>query len=191
MRKMTICLILSIYILVIPMKVQANDNQNNTALPTEGVATIISPSNDYELEHEDYIIDNHNGKKTYMSYKAITDTSSNQYDLQLIAYTDSQGFRKIDERYCVAIGTAFNAEVGQYFDAILENGEIIQCVVGDIKADIDTDESNTFTSQGCCLEFIIDNTNLNDAVRKMGDCSYLCEDWQSPCVEYSIYNIYA
>ena len=106
-----------------------------------------------------------------------------------MAYTDEEGFRKVNNRYCVAIGTAFNASVGQIFDAELENGTIIECIVGDIKADKDTDKSNVFTSQGCCLEFIIDMKKLNGTIKTMGDCSTLCEEWKSPCFQYTIYDI--
>lgn len=188
---MTICLsIMCSIFLTTTLNVQANDNQDTTILPSEGVGTILNSTEVIIPHQEDYPIYNHNGKKTYMSYTAITDTTSNQYELQSIAYTDEEGFRKVGNRYCVAIGTAFNAEVGQCFDVVLSNGEIINCIVGDIKADQDTDSTHVFTSQGCCLEFIVDDQDLNSVVKKMGDCSYLCDSWQSPCIQYSVYDIF-
>jgi hypothetical protein len=188
---MTICLLLTLGILLTPMTVQANDNSTNNELPTAGFTDFISDIDVFIVppQYTYYLINNHNGKKTYMSYKAITDKSSRQYKLQQDAYTDEEGFRKINNRYLVAIGTAFNAEVGQEFDAELENGTIIECIVGDIKSDKDTDKTNVFTSQGCCLEFIVDTKTLNSDVKKMGDCSYLCEEWNSPCFQYKIYNL--
>lgn len=188
MRKTTICL-LTLGILFTPIEVKAYNNSTNNVLPTAGIATVISSTEYTEVEYDEYIINNHSGKKTYMSYKTITDKTSRQYELQTIAYTDEYGFRKIGDRYLVAIGTRFNAEVGQYFDVQLDNGEIIKCIIGDIKADCDTDSTNTFTAQGCCLEFIVDTTVLESTVKKMGDCSYLCEEWNSPCSQYNIYNI--
>ena len=188
MRKTTICL-LTLGILFTPIEVKAYNNSTNNVLPTAGIATVISSTEYTEVEYDEYIINNHSGKKTYMSYKTITDKTSRQYELQTIAYTDEYGFRKIGDRYLVAIGTRFNAEVGQYFDAQLDNGEVIKCIIGDIKADCDTDSTNTFTAQGCCLEFIVDTTVLELTVKKMGDCSYLCEEWNSPCSQYNIYNI--
>ena len=54
-----------------------------------------------------------------------------------IQYTDSEGFRRIDDRYCVAIGTAFGVKSGQLFDVTLENGTTIKCIVGDIKKEFE------------------------------------------------------
>ena len=72
-----------------------------------------------------------------MGYKTITDKTSKQYELQQMAYTDEEGFRKIDNRYCVAIGTAFGVYTGQMLDVELENGTVIECIVGDIKKEKD------------------------------------------------------
>ena len=192
MRKMTICaLLLTLGIIFTPITVKANDNLNKSELPTAGFANFISEIDTFIAppKHEDYLIIAHNGKKTWMSYKAITNKSSNQYKIQQRAETDENGFRKVNDRYLVAIGTAFGAEVGQYFDAELENGTIIECIVGDIKDNKDTDATNVFTKQGCCLEFIVDSKHLDTTVKKMGDCSYLTEDWNSPCFQYKIYNL--
>lgn len=192
MRKMTICaLLLTLGIIFTPITVKANDNLNKSELPTAGFTDFVSDIDTFIVspKHENYLIDNHNGKKTYMSFRAITDTTSKQYMLQQKAYNDEFGFRKIGNRYLVAIGTAFNASVGQYFDAELDNGTIIECIVGDIKADKDTDKSNVFTTQGCCLEFIVNTKTLEPIVKKMGDCSYLQEEWNSPCFQYKVYNL--
>lgn len=188
---MTICaLLLTLGIIFTPITVKANDNLTNNELPTAGFSNFMSDIDTFITlpKHEDFLIINHNGKKTFMGYKTITNKSSNQYALQQKAYTDELGFRKFDNRYLVAIGTAFGAQVGQYFDAELENGTIIECIVGDIKDDKDTDNSNTFTSQGCCLEFIVDTKKLEPTVKKMGDCSYKCEEWNSPCFQYIVYD---
>lgn len=190
MKKMTICLLL-LGILLTPMKVQANDNNiNNNELPTAGFNTFIDNINTFMIPQKiSYEITGHNGMKTFMSYTTIKDKTSNQYKLQQLAYTDDVGFRKIDDRYCVAIGTAFNASVGQIFDAKLENGTVIKCIVGDIKANKDTDIDNIFTSQGCCLEFIVDTKKLDGIIKTLGDCSSKSDEWSSPCVQYTIYDI--
>lgn len=196
MRKMTICLLL-LCMLLPSISVQANDNINKYELPTAGFSKFITTiDNNIEKEVDittpkciTYLIENHSGLKSYMSYKALTSKSSYQYKLQQKADTDNNGFRKINRRYCVAVGTAFNAQVGQYLDVSLENGTIIECVVGDIKADEDTDKSNTFTKNGCCLEFIVDIRYLDETCKVMGDCSNLYNEWDSPCREYCIYDI--
>ncbi|MFA5448851.1 MAG: hypothetical protein WC292_00195 [Clostridia bacterium] len=46
-------------------------------------------------------------KKTYMDYRSITRLGSRQLELQQRAWTDSQGFRKIDDYYMVAMGTFY------------------------------------------------------------------------------------
>jgi hypothetical protein len=192
LRKITICvLLLTLGIIFTPITVKANDNLNKSELPTAGFTEFISNIDEFYIppKHEDYLIYNHNGKKTWMGYKTITDKNSNQYMLQQKAYNDEFGFRKIGNRYLVAIGTAFNAQVGQYFDVELNNGTVIECIVGDIKADKDTDKTNMFTSQGCCLEFIVNSKILEPMVKQMGDCSFLHEEWKSPCIKYIVYDI--
>ena len=73
--------------------------------------------------------------KTYMSYKAITDTSSDQWKLQQQAYTDSDGFRKVGNDFCVAIGQHYSKTVGdRKFYIKLDSGiEFTAIVSGDIK----------------------------------------------------------
>lgn len=136
-----------------------------------------------------YNIPNNNGFKSYMSYDAITSESSNQYILQTnYAYTGNYGIRQVNGRYCVAIGTAFNADVGTYFDLILENGTVIQCIVGDIKADIDTEDNNVVTtSNGCVAEFIVDSNILNLNAKLLGDISECNEEWKSRVVTIRVY----
>ena len=129
------------------------------------------------------------GFKSYMPYTAITNKSSKQYQLQTIAYTGNYGIRMTDNCYCVAIGTGFNADVGTYFDIILENGSILQCIVGDIKADKHTDKSNKVTVANDCLtEFIVDSNSLNKNAKRMGDISYCCEEWNSRVEKIRVYN---
>ena len=159
-------------------------------LPNAGFTTFINDITTFSIpKKENHLIIGHSGMKTFMSYTAITDKTSKQYALQQMAYTDEMGFRKINNRYCVAIGTAFGASVGQIFNVELDNGTMIPCVVGDIKDDRDTDASNVFTSQGCCLEFIVDIPKLDGIIKTLGDCSSRCDEWNSPCFQYVIYDI--
>ena len=127
-----------------------------------------------------YKIPAYSGFKSFMNYTALTSKSSMQYKLQQYAITTYDGFRMVNERYCIAVGTAFNAPVGQYCDLILENGTLINCVIGDIKADKDTDELHVFTKNGCCSEFIVDDDYLPNEILIRGNVSYLNPLWQSP-----------
>jgi hypothetical protein len=184
---LSVILLFVLSIIFTPIIVYADEN---STFPSSGFNGFINDINTFTIPTTtSYFIDGHNGMKTYMSYTKITDTTSKQYALQQIAYTDEMGFRKIDDRYCVAIGTAFETSIGQIFDAKLENGTIIKCIVGDIKDDKDTDNNNIFTSQGCCLEFIIDNAQLDGTIKTLGNCSVRDETWNYPCLQYIVYDI--
>ena len=155
-----------------------------------GIAYICSEYiNDEQLDYTEYIAPITSGFKSYMPYTAITSKSSPQYKLQQIAYTGTYGIRQYDNRYCVAIGTAFNADVGTYFDLILANGTVIPCIVADIKADRHTDSNNMVTiANGCLTEFIVDSSTLNKNAKRMGDISYCNEDWDSRVEKIRVYD---
>ena len=155
-----------------------------------GIAYIFSEYiSDEQLDYIEYIAPITSGFKSYMPYTAITSKSSPQYKLQQIAYTGTYGIRQYDNRYCVAIGTAFNADVGTYFDLILANGTVIPCIVADIKADKHTDSNNMITiANGCLTEFIVDSSTLNRKAKRMGDISYCNEDWNSRVEKIRVYD---
>ena len=126
--------------------------------------------------------------KSWMPYTAITSVDSKQYELQQIAYTGDYGIRMIDGRYCVALGSYFGADIGQYFDIVLENGVIIPCVMSDLKADIHTDSSNIVTvANGCMSEFIVDYYALDKNAKKDGDMSSCLKSWNSHIVKIIVY----
>ena len=132
-------------------------------------------------------IDNHNGMKTWMPYN-LFGKSTPQYELQQYAGTDSLGFRYINGRYVCAIGTGADVEIGQYFDLVLENGEIIPCIVGDIKSPYDTKSDNLTTKySGCVCEFIVDDDQLMKAVKRSGDVSSMDESFDSPVEKIIVY----
>ena len=155
-----------------------------------GIAYIFSEYiSDEQLDYIEYIAPITSGFKSYMPYTTITSKSSPQYKLQKIAYTGTYGIRQYDNRYCVAIGTAFNADVGTYFDLILANGTVIPCIVADIKADRHTDSNNMVTiANGCLTEFIVDSSTLNRKAKRMGDISYCNKDWNSRVEKIRVYD---
>ncbi len=127
------------------------------------------------------------GQKAYENYSAITNRFSRQYALEQVALTDEYGFRKYDDRYLIAIGTYFKAPVGTYIDVELENGVIIPCIVGDIKADVDTEANNVYSlSCGCATEFIVDGFKIDPYTR--GDVSSVFEEWVSPVIHITVYD---
>lgn len=144
---------------------------------------------DTECSYIEHNVPLNEGFKSYLPYNAITNTTSDQYKIQLMAYTGNYGIRQVVGRYCVAIGTAFNTNIGTYFDLILENGVIIPCIVGDIKADIHTEPNNIVTaSNGCLSEFIVDLDILNIDVKTSGNISNCDDSWDSQVVSIKIYD---
>ena len=124
-----------------------------------------------------------------MPYTAISCIESPQYKLQQIAYTGTYGIRMYDGRYCIAVGTAITSDVGVYIDIILENGTVIPCIVGDIKADIHTSAENIFTLNSiCCSEFIVDMNHLDPYVKLTGNVSKACTEWDSKVAKFKVYN---
>ncbi len=130
------------------------------------------------------------GIKSYMSYKKITNRASSQYKLQhSVAYTGDYGIRQIDGRFCVAVGSYFTKTVGIYIDLVLQNGTVIPCVLADRKADKDTDSRHILTTgDNSLVEFIIDNDVLPRRIKRSGDISSACEQWNSQIVSIRIYN---
>ena len=136
-----------------------------------------------------YSVPSYSGYKSWMDYQMITLAGSEQKILQdEYAYTGKYGIRQINGRYCVAVGSHFTTKIGQYFDLILENGEVIPCILADQKADCDTDSDNIFTGHnGCATEFIVDADVLNYYAKRDGDISSCCEEWNSPVETIKIY----
>lgn len=155
--------------------------------------TVAYIHNDYisneKCNYTKYDIPKNRGFKSYMSYTAIKNKESKQYKLQQQCYTGEYGIRMIKGRYCIAIGTYFKANIGDYVDLILENGTKIPCIVGDIKADVHTKSDNITTkSNGCVSEFIIDLKKLDKRAKKSGNMSSICEEWDSPVESFYIYD---
>lgn len=145
---------------------------------------------DSKTKYKSYSVPSNSGFKSYMDYKYITATDSAQYQLQhSYAQTSDSGIRTVNDRYCIAVGSYFTDDIGQYIDLILENGTVIQCVLADQKADAHTDRRNMFTnSNGCLSEFVVDTNSLNDNARIIGDISYCNSNWNSPVKEIKVYD---
>lgn len=110
--------------------------------------------------------------KTWMGYTAITSVTSPQYKLQQKCTTGDYGIRTYDGRYCIALGTYYTKEIGQYVDVELTNGTILKCVLGDVKSDKHTDSMNRQMSQnGNVVEFIVDMSSLDSRAKSSGNIS--------------------
>lgn len=148
----------------------------------------------YDLDkiagYTDYNVPITSGFKSYMDYRTITSKESKQYKLQNeYAYTGDYGIRMVGDRHCVALGSYFTSDIGQYFDLILTDGTIIQCILADQKADIHTDSNNIITMHNNCMsEFVIDTQYLYSAVKSYGDVSQCEYSWRYPVKTVRVYN---
>ena len=143
-----------------------------------------------EIENNIYTMPNNSGFKSYMDYRTITDTSSLQYKLQnTYAHTGDYGIRMVDNRYCIALGTYFTSNIGQYIDLTLENGVVIPCILAEVKADIHTDSNNIMTMHnGCVTEFVVDTNVLFEKAKTTGNISYCQDKWKSPVKKVKVYD---
>ena len=133
---------------------------------------------------KEYPITDGNTTKTVLPYKAFG-KNTNQAKLQSLCQTNEVGLRVYDGRFTIAVGTYFNTAIGQYFDLVLENGTVIPCIMGDLKADIHTDSRGLFTeASGCMTEFIVDRTCLPNK----NSATYCYEAWNSKVVNVIVYN---
>lgn len=128
---------------------------------------------EYLSEISDVDVSNLNQtRKSFMDYRTITDKTSRQYKLQKEAYTSDEGIRMVDGRYCIAIGNGFEADTGTPVDLTLADDTVIECVVSDIKQDIDTDDTNMVANDGSIAEFVVDRKVLDHDTLYTGDiCS--------------------
>lgn len=164
------------------------NNESGNKTDDEYKTDIVETAPKEKEDKITYIMPKNNGFKSFMSYKKITDKTSSQLKLQSIAYTGTYGIRMVNDRYCIALGTAFNVEIGDCVDLILHNGTVIECVIGDIKDDKHTKSDNiTTAANGCVSEFIVDYNRLSEKVKIMGDISHNNDLWKSAVKEVVIY----
>lgn len=149
---------------------QTTEDQFNALKDSDGEKQ-ISLSEVALCEATSYNVSDGTGKcnsavRTHMAYTKVTSRSSAQYALlnSEDAYTDKKtGLRMYQGRYCIAVGSGYTQKIGSKIDLVMEDGSIIQCVLGDCKADKDTDaETHTYCKwDGSVAEFIIDNEYFN------------------------------
>lgn len=111
--------------------------------------------------------------KSYTFYTSLS-RSSKQWRIQEIAYTDELGFRRVNDAYCVALGTYYGTELGTYYLITLDTGSKFFCILCDVKSDKHTDPTHRFTvSNGCAIEFYVDPSVFGGLAKRMGNISYV------------------
>lgn len=86
--------------------------------------------------------------KAYTDYRCLNSKMSKQYRLQQKAYTDSQGLRRLNNYYMVAIGKGWSIPVGHTCEITLSSGQKLYCVVSDVKQNRHTDHTNRYDGKG-------------------------------------------
>lgn len=111
----------------------------------------------------------------YMDYRAITDTSSKQWELQQSAWTDWQGFRRIGDDYCVALGTYYG-NIGDRFRITTDEGNTYTVIMSDAKGSdaVFYDGIHSwyhYAGNGCnVVEFVVQTEYLSSEVTISGSC---------------------
>lgn len=149
-----------------------------------------TPTEIAENSYKEYPVYDDTGFKSWMPATAITNTSSAQFKLQQTAYTDPDtGIKMVDGRYCIAVGSYYTTTIGTYIDLVLENGTVIECILGDCKADKDTNSDNRIhTVDGSLVEFLVNKQVISyDVAYRYGDISYAKDGWNSKVVSIKIY----
>lgn len=112
---------------------------------------------------------------TYMDLDSITDESSEQYKRKSSYWLDSSGIWCSNNDYVVAMGNGFG-DLGDRYMITTDKGNNYSVVIGDHKADIDTDPYNHFSltyvngePKFNVIEFIVDEDALQDNVKESGN----------------------
>ncbi len=121
------------------------------------------------------------------NYKAFTDYRSYKlqqtphYRLQQAAYTDSDGLRRFNEDYIVAMGPFYAIDIVERFKVTLDTGIEFTVITGDSKAPAECDKDNMYApcinydGENCAnvLEFIVDSDVMSKEVYGYGSIDYI------------------
>ena len=101
------------------------------------------------------------------------------YRMREAAWTDEIGCRRYKDYYMVGLGSYYTVCIGDCFEIKLANGTVFNIILGDGKADCDTDNSNRYTpcdwfGKSCAnvLEFIIDKEVMDSECYRYGGIHY-------------------
>lgn len=120
--------------------------------------------------------------KTWMNYKAVTNTRSDQYKfINTYGFADSEGFMRCakdedfgieQDYYLIALGSYYGTIIGTKYRITLDTGNVFYGVLGDCKADKHTNSTNQYIpSNGNIVEFIVDTSILNSKVKRLGSAN--------------------
>ena len=181
---------------------QLNEYNQQFAIPLAGFSKELMNMKEYEPsveENEQVIVQqsigtekdvpSNNSFKSYMDADTITSRNTDQYKLKAKYVIDEQtGIWTVDERYCIAVGSYYTQSIGTYIDVVMENGSTLHCILGECKRNRDTDYTNRQNPNGSVVEFIVNTSSMPSMVRKMGNCSYACEEMKGEIKSIIVYD---
>lgn len=180
---------------------QLNEYDHQLIIPLAGFSKEVMNIEEYEpsVEENEQVIVNqsigiekdvptNNSFKSYMDADTITSRNTDQYKLKAKYIIDEQtGIWTVDERYCIAVGSYYTQSIGTYIDVVMENGSTLNCILGECKRNRDTDHTNRQNLNGSVVEFIVNTSSMPSMVRKMGNCSYACEEMKGEIKSIIVY----
>ena len=180
---------------------QLNEYDHQIIIPLAGFSKEVMNMKEYEPsveENEQVIVKQsigiekdvpqNNSFKSYMDADTITSRNTDQYKLKAKYVIDEQtGIWTVDERYCIAVGSYYTQSIGAYIDVVMENGSTLHCILGECKRNRDTDYTNRQNPNGSVVEFIVNTSSMPSMVRKMGNCSYACEEMKGEIKSIIVY----
>lgn len=170
----------------------AESYDSKEEMPTCKLAT-LTPKPVQEPPSTSYTAPQHSGFKSWLPHRRQNGDNmfaswSTQYKLQLKANTSPNGLRKYKDRYLIALGSYYTETIGTYVDLIMEDGTVIKCILGDQKADKDTDTFNQVHNDGSLVEFLVDRTRIPHIVKQRGDVSFVDESFNQKVAYIKVYD---
>ena len=109
-------------------------------------------------------------RKTWMDYRAVTDTNSLQYELISRAVHADNGLLYIDGHVAVALGSQLGP-VGSKYIVEMSTGEELRLIKADEKQDQHTAGGEGWVgTDGHLMELVVDTDRLTEEPLIMGDC---------------------
>lgn len=124
--------------------------------------SLESEIEEYLGKYTDYPVPDNKPFKSYMDAETIKDKSSKQYAMKSTFLLDyNMGIYMVGNRYACALGSFYSTDIGTEFDIVLESGEVIPCVLADVKDDEHTDSLNQYTvANDSIVEFVVHTNTL-------------------------------
>lgn len=119
--------------------------------------------------------------KTWMSYKKVTNRSSDQYKvIQAYGWSDENGFMRAsgerdlginDDYYLIALGSYYGTTMGTKYRITTDTGNVFYGMLADAKADRHTNRTNQYASHKDVVEFLVDTRYLRKDVKRAGSAN--------------------